>query len=95
MSGVFLNRVSEKEAILQLLGVMASTPQGSWAACPSFGLRELLEDGRARPELLQKAVEQANQAFAELGIRGFRLERIVREAGSRPGEEEFLVTASV
>lgn len=77
---------------MQLISIMASTPHGSWAACPSFGLRTLLEDARVRPELLQKAVEQANCALQELGIANVRLERINRVPGQAPGHEEFEVT---
>jgi len=70
---------------LSLLRVMANTPHQSWAGSPHFGLRELLEQGRARPEKIQFAVEEMNRALETLGVTGFRVSGILSE--SQPGEE--------
>ena len=64
---------------------MANTPHQSWAGSPHFGLRELLEQGRARPEKIQFAMEEMNKALESLGVTGFRVSSIALE--SEPGEE--------
>jgi len=64
---------------------MANTPHQSWAGSPHFGLRELLEQGKARPEKVQFAVEEMNRALETLGVTGFRVGSIISE--SEPGEE--------
>lgn len=64
---------------------MANTPHQSWAGSPHFGLRELLEQGKARPEKVQFAMEEMNKALETLGVSSFRVRGIVSE--SQPGEE--------
>jgi hypothetical protein len=64
---------------------MANTPHQSWAGSPHFGLRELLEQGRSRPEKIQFAMEEMNRALDSLGVTGFRVGSIAME--SQPGEE--------
>ena len=59
---------------------MGNTPHGSWAGCASFGLRELLEESKNRPERAQLALEELNRALASLGITHVRVERIQKEA---------------
>lgn len=72
--------------------VMAATPYGSWAACPPFGLRELLELSGTARERIELAVNEMNKALQELGIADFRVEDLTRE--SRTGEDasEWIVT---
>ncbi len=65
---------------------MATTPHQSWAGSPHFGLRELIEQGRARPEKIQFAVEEMNRALEDLGVTSYRVDKIAPE--SVPGEEE-------
>ncbi len=77
---------------MQLFRVMASTPSGSWAGSPHFGLRDLFERARTRPELTRAAVEQANAAFDDLGIVAYRVERIIRNPAPAPGSDSFEVT---
>jgi len=81
--GGFLERCEEQAAMLSLLQLMAATPGGSWAACPSFGLRDLLESGRQRDDVPRLAAERANRALAELGLHNFRVGEFVREPGER------------
>jgi hypothetical protein len=64
---------------------MANTPHQSWAGSPHFGLRELLEQSRAKPERVQFALEEMNRALEGLGITSYRVEKIASE--SLPGEE--------
>ena len=64
---------------------MANTPHQSWAGSSHFGLRELLEQGRARPEKVQFALEEMNRALETLGVTNFRVSAITSE--SQPGEE--------
>ena len=64
---------------------MANTPHQSWAGSSHFGLRELLEQGRARPEKIQFAVEEMNRALESLGVSNFRVGSIAMD--SQPGEE--------
>jgi hypothetical protein len=77
--------------MLSLLQLMAATPGGSWAACPSFGLRDLLESGRQRDDVPRLAAERANLALAELGLHNFRVGEFVREPG-RPDLNVYTVT---
>lgn len=81
----FLQRCDEAEAVLSLLRVMANTPHQSWAGSPHFGLRELLEQSRARPEKVQFALEEMNRALETLGVTGFRVASITPD--SSPGDE--------
>jgi hypothetical protein len=87
-----LERCEEPAAILSLLQVMAATPGGSWAACPAFGLRDLLESGRQRDDVPRLAAERANLALAELGLHNFRVEEFVREPGQRQDLNVYTVT---
>jgi len=88
----FLARCTEPEAIASLFRMLGGTPQGSWAGCPRFGLRDLLEDARARPEQLQRAVEQANLALEDLGILRFRVQNIRRDDDPERGSMSLTVT---
>jgi hypothetical protein len=87
-----MRRCEEASAMLRFLQIMAVTPNGSWRACPSFGMRDLLEEASRRSELCRVAVECANQAFSELDIAGYFVEEIVREGGSDSGTAVFAIT---
>jgi hypothetical protein len=81
----FLRRCDDRQALEQLLlGIMARSPHAKWAGSRHFGLRDFLEDARARPERLQEAVQELNLAFADLGI-ALRAKSITFLAGSVPG----------
>lgn len=47
---------------------MARSPHGKWAGSPHFGLRDFLEDASTRPERLEEALAELNQAFEDLGM---------------------------
>ncbi len=71
---------------------MASTPAGSWAACPHFGLRDLFENGRQRADIPRLATERTNQALADLGILHYRVSEVVREVNPRLDTDVYTVT---
>jgi hypothetical protein len=85
LRGGYLQQCDEAGALLSLLHVMASTPQGSWAGCPQFGLRDLLEQSRTRPEKVQAALAELNRALELLRIQHYRAASIVCE--SAPGDQ--------
>jgi hypothetical protein len=72
--------------------VMANTPHGSWAGSPHFGLRELLEQSRARPDKVQFALEEINRSLDSLGITNFRVEAIKCESPSSDEVNRWVVT---
>jgi hypothetical protein len=72
--------------------LMARTPGGSWKACPSFGVRDLLEDARFRADAPRLAQERANAALQELGFVDFMVEEIVREVSERRDYDVYTVT---
>jgi hypothetical protein len=90
--GGTLHRTEESSALLSFLHVMAITPGGSWAACPNFGFRDLLESGRQRADSPRLAMERANRAFDDLGITGYRVQEIVRENTQRSDFDVYSVT---
>lgn len=90
--GVFLRRTGEDEAVLHLLRVMAATPHGSWPACPHFGIRDLFEQARMRPELPQIAVQEANLALQDLGVTNYRVAAIAKEAPANRDTDSYVVT---
>ena len=79
-----LRREEKSQAVLALLDVMARTPQGSWQACPGFGLRDLFESGTMRADVARLATERINASFAELGMADYVVTEIVHEmSGNR------------
>ena len=90
--GGTLERTQEPAAVLAFLQTMALTPGGSWAACPEFGLRDLLENPGRRADIPRLALERANQALAIMGIQSFEVASIVRELSARPDHETYSVT---
>jgi hypothetical protein len=88
----FLRRCDESEAILSLLRVIANTPHGSWEGGRHFGLRELLDESRARPDRVQVAVEEMNLSLDSLGITNFRVESIQCESAPADEASRWVVT---
>lgn len=58
---------------------MATTPNGSWHGSESFGVRDIFESARTRPEAPQAAMEQMNRALLDLGITKYRVDSITKE----------------
>ena len=88
----FLRRTSEAEAILALLRLMATTPGGSWPGSKSFGVRDLFEEARTHPDAPKTAMERMNSVLVDLGITGYRVESIVKEASSNRDIDSYAVT---
>ena len=70
---------------MALLDTMARTPQGSWAGCPIFGLRDLFENGRNRADVARLVLARINATLENLGIGEYRVTEVVRELS--PGRE--------
>jgi hypothetical protein len=64
---------------------MASTPHGSWAGSPAFGIRDLLEESRSRPDRIQIVLKEVNRALDDLGVTNVRAGAVSCE--SAPDEE--------
>jgi hypothetical protein len=88
----FLRRCDGPEAVLSLVRVMANTPQGSWAGCPHFGLRDLLEQSSLRQEKVQLAMDQINRALQDLGITSFRVEAMNRDSAAAAEVGQWTIT---
>ena len=80
-----LQRGDKAASIIALLKVMATTPAGSWAACPSFGLRDLFENSRQRADVAALAAIRINETLIDLGIENYVVTEVVREMS--PGRE--------
>lgn len=80
-----LRRADGVNALIALLKIMASTPAGSWAACPNFGLRDLFENSRQRADVATLAATRINETFRDLGIDNYVVTEVVREIS--PGRE--------
>jgi hypothetical protein len=92
LRNAFLARTSEVEAVLAVIRIMASTPNGSWAGCAHFGIRDFFEQARTHPELPQRAIDEANLALQDLGITQYRIESIVKERQADRDVDSYAVT---
>ena len=86
-----LRRQDRVQAVLDLLQVMARTPAGSWAGCPSFGLRDLFDSGRLRSDVNSIAMKRINDAFADLHILDFTVIDIVRELSAQRETDTYSI----
>ena len=87
-----LLRDDKTSALLALLQMMARTPQGSWHACPGFGLRDLFEYGRQRADLARVAADRINSTLRDLGIEDFTATEVVREISANRDMETYSIT---
>jgi hypothetical protein len=87
-----LRRDNRSASVLSLLQMMARTPQGSWKACPQFGLRDLFEYGRQRADLPQLATDRINGTLADLGINEYVVTAIVRELSANRDVDTYSIT---
>jgi len=92
LHGSFLRKTDEPEAVLRLIEMMARTPGGSWKGCRHFGVRDLFEGMRLRPDGIKQAEQAINNALKDLGITHFRLESIRREQGPNADVDVYSVT---
>ena len=71
---------------------MANTPYGSWAGCPHFGLRGMMEKIAGGGERVETAVREINLALDDLGISNFRAQSIKSTPAQGKGTVELSVT---
>ncbi|WP_419805291.1 hypothetical protein [Terriglobus sp.] len=86
-----LRRDDRAASVLSLLQVMARTPQGSWRACPEFGLRDLFEDGRQRADLPRLVAERINGSLADLGLEEYQVTEVIREISSNRDMDAYSI----
>lgn len=79
-------------ALIALLQMMARTPAGSWEACPSFGLRDLFENGRLRADAARSAQDRMNTALQDLGLEHFTVTDVVRELSAQRETDTYSIT---
>ena len=79
-------------SLIALLQMMARTPAGSWAACPSFGLRDLFENGRLRADAARLAQGRINEALEELGLDHYTVTEVVRELSAQRETDTYTIT---
>lgn len=87
-----LQRNDAMTSLVALLQTMARTPQGSWQACPSFGLRDLFEDHRQRADVPRMAQQRINQSLQDLGMDQYTVTEIVREIGNQSAVDVYSIT---
>lgn len=87
----FVKRTGEVAAVLNLIQVMAATPRGTWAGCPEFGIRELLEESTIWRDSLSGIADRMNAALEDLGITLYRVIKAERQAAAM-GSGALLVT---
>ena len=87
-----LRREERSTSVLALLQMMARTPQGSWSACPQFGLRDLFEHGRTRADLPRVAADRINSTFADLGLQDYLVTEVVRELSANRDVDTYSIT---
>lgn len=86
-----LRRTDRTVSVLSLLQIMARTPQGSWGACPEFGLRDLFEEGRQRADLPRLVAERINRSLADLGMPEFAVTEVVRELSANRAMDSYSI----
>jgi hypothetical protein len=86
-----LQRSDASASLIALLQTMARTPQGSWQACPSFGLRDLFED-RMRADLPRLAQQRITQTLEDLGMAQYTVHEVVREISNDRGTDVYAIT---
>ena len=87
-----LRREDGAASLMALLQMMARTPQGSWAACPEFGLRDLFEHSRLRADTARLALQRMNQTLADLGISGYVVTEVTRELSAGRDTDTYAIT---
>ncbi len=87
-----LGRVDGTRSLLAFLDAMARTPQGSWKACPAFGLRDLFEGGHQRADLARLALDRINGSFQELGMTEYVAIEVVRELSANRETDAYSIT---
>ena len=92
LDNAFLRRCEEPEAILALVRVMATTPHGAWAGSSHFGIRDLFEQARNKPDAPKLAVHEINRALEDLGITHYKVQSITTEPHPNRDIDSYVVT---
>jgi uncharacterized protein YjiS (DUF1127 family) len=92
LDNAFLRRCEEAEGIVALVRLMATTPHGSWAFCPSFGVRDYFEQARVKPDLPRLAVAEINRSLEDLGITRYKVQSIASEPQPNRDVDSYVVT---
>ena len=87
-----LRRGERATSVIALLDIMARTPQGSWAACPTFGLRDLFESSRNRADAARLALHRINATLQTLGITEYHVIDVVRELSPGRDTDTYAIT---
>jgi hypothetical protein len=87
-----LQRGDRAASLIALLRMMAGTPAGSWAACPTFGLRDLFEYGRQRADVARLAAIRINETLKDLGIENYVVTEVVREISPGRDTDTYSIT---
>ncbi|HKX30020.1 MAG TPA: hypothetical protein VJ302_20190 [Blastocatellia bacterium] len=91
----WLNRsASRTEGLLQVLGIIAGTSQGSWRGSDQFGSRERFLELQTRWEARLAVVNQMNQALDDLGIGWVRVDQIEIQPATEAGSFSYALTLS-
>lgn len=85
-------RCSEEESLRAFARIAALTPGDSWGADREFGIRDLLEGARRRPDLLLRAKEVLADSLARYEIGDYKVTGLTRVGNS--GTHEFVLTLS-
>lgn len=87
-----LRREDGTRSLLAFLDAMARTPQGSWKACPVFGLRDLFEGVRQRADLARLALDRINDSFKDLGMTDYVATEVIRELSGNRETDTYSIT---
>lgn len=83
-----------EESILQLLKIMARTPQRGWRGSAEFGLRDTLASMLSKHDARLVAIKQANAMLEDLGFEWVHVENIQFEPSDEPHRLSYLITLS-
>jgi hypothetical protein len=86
----WLVRSSPKRVLLDLIRVMALTPEGTWPPDPEFGMRSYFESAW-RTGLPQRAVDALNRSLERLGVFEYRVTAIEKIANHTSAEVSYSV----
>jgi hypothetical protein len=90
--GWLARSASRDDSLVQLLAIIARTPERGWVASASFGSRDTLASIRSRQDTRLKALKQMNEMLKELGVDWVKIEGIEFETPVAPHELSYTLT---
>ena len=87
----WLVRANRRQVLVDLLRVMAQTPEGTWQPDPEFGLRTCFETPW-RAGLPQRAIDALNRSLERMGMSDIRIAAIEKIPGASGSEASYAVT---